>query len=240
MAKGKRKEAEAHWLTFVKEFEDTCLKGYLKDDGGDKTKNSLLYQDLFSKITDDEFHSFMLRIREKDFVFPILVPNMDENRIDPDAVMALGRKYGVEFHQQLILVDPITDEVYKTAVKHLVVDLPVRRQSQHLEKKISTNENNRKVDILTGQATGDSKSASISQPELSALLSKGNINSAIELVKVRGGDKKAYDLMNKQLRETGGFSLETIIDLNTRPKVTETLKMILLAGCHIDSTLTDD
>ena len=73
-------------------------------------------------------------------------------------------------------------------------------------------------------------------PEITALSGKGLEESIIEMIKVNGGDSKAYADMLRQLRETGGFSLEPIKNLGSRVKSVETTNAFL-KGMMFDSTL---
>lgn len=233
---GNRKAAEKIWMDFVIGFEKRCLLPYLKEKGGDVTRNQDLYKELFATMSDEEFDKMMVRIRDKETFFPLFVPNMDDMRIDPDLVMEYGKELGAKFFHRIIFIDPLTGMEVMSEKEHLCLYQSTRRQSQHLEYKISTSENDKKVDVLTGQATGDSKSASMSQPEILILGNKGHVKAAVELVNVKGGNDKAYQNMIKQISETGGFSVEAAIADESRPKVVASVAKFL-RGAHIDNNV---
>lgn len=215
-----RKEAQEFYLDFVKRMAP-------------KSNNYELYKETFAKMTNADFDTMMTKIKEG-FTLPIFYRNMSANKADVDRIMEIGEELGVEWFQHLLLTDHLTGEVNKTPFKYLVLSLTGRRQIQHLRDKISLPTTDKKVDHLTGQATGESKGASITAPELQVLDDKGLERSVFELAKARGGDKEAYSSMMDQLDNTGGFSLAPIEMLGSRPQATITLRKLLLAG-HLDS-----
>lgn len=216
-----RKDAEAFYLDFVKRMAP-------------KSNNYELYKETFARMTNADFERMVVNIRNG-FILPIFYRNMSANKADVDAIMAIGEELGIEWFQHLLLTDHLTGEVNKTPYKYLILKLTGRRQIQHLRDKISIPTNDRKIDHLTGQATGESKGASITAPELQVLDDKGLERSVFELAKARGGDKDAYDSLQQQIADTGGFSLSPIESLGSRPQATITLRKLLLAG-HLDSS----
>jgi hypothetical protein len=118
----------------------------------------------------------------------------------------------------------------------MVIDLPIRRQSQHLQKKRSIPENNRVIDQLSGQPTGPSKGAKISYPELQVLAGMNMDSSLVELIKYRGGDKGGYNALNAMVGRYGAANLKTLSNYATGVQSTQTLKIFLTAS-HLKSTL---
>jgi hypothetical protein len=219
-----RKAAEAFFLDALKQMPDPG-------------RNIPLYKEVFAEMTNAEFDAVMERLGNGSFIMPIYVYNMDEARIDEHVVMKYGKSIGVKYFQKITITDHVTGEKYTSPVEYLCLHLPARRLIQHLTDKLSTADSSRVVDHLAGQATGESKSASISQPELVVLNAKGLKIAPLEFIKVRGGDDQAYQAMQDQIAETGSYSMGPIMDLNSKPKAVETLKYLLL-GIHIDSNLT--
>lgn len=218
-----RKDAENVWLDYVKKVAG-------------KTNNVELYKELFEKMSDNEFDSLMTRAESGGFILPLYFENLGNDSPDVEKMLDLGESLGVKWFQKLTLTDHITGEAYKTPIEYLVIDLPVRRQVQHLRDKISLPASDKKRDHLTNQATGESKGASVSSPELQILADKGLLNSAEELVNARGGNEEAYRTMMDSISETGTFSLESLKDLGGKPQAVDTLKALLL-GLNIKSTL---
>lgn len=134
--------------------------------------NVPLYEELLSRWGEKEWMRFYERWKDGLEYFPIIVDNMGEERIDEHKVMAYGKSIGVEYFQHCVLTDPETGEEYTTPIKYLVLDIPGRRLIQHISDKMSTAEHDRTVDHLAGQATGASKAASVSAPELNVILGK--------------------------------------------------------------------
>ncbi|QAX96143.1 hypothetical protein [Vibrio phage vB_VmeM-Yong XC32] len=218
-----RKKVETEWLKFLDEVKAPV-------------RNKELYKELFARLTDEEFDAMMQLIRDEKDVLAIRSFNMEGEGMDYEHVMKVGEKLGISWFQRIEMTDSVTRETSLSPVRYLILELQVRRQIQHLVKKRSTASSNKVVDQLSGQVTGDSKSASMSLPELTALNAKGNAQGIIELIKVRGGDKEAYRSMMEQIRDTGGFSLGPIIDANSRPKIISTTNK-LLRGMGLSSTL---
>jgi hypothetical protein len=200
------------------------------------THNVTLYKRLFSEMSDKDFEAFIERLEREEIYLSILVPNDSKVKITAERSMRVGESLGIEFFQPLILTDPITGETYETPDKYLVIHIPVRRQNQHLIKKMSVPDNVKVVDQLSGQVTGESKGSKISLPELLVLESRGFEDNLLEMIKVRGGDEKAYRAMIDSIEATGGFSLKPILDLKSKPTSTETLRALLLS-IHYDTTL---
>lgn len=211
------------WMSFLKEIDA-------------QPRNAELYAETFTRLSDEEFTEMVRQIAAGTLILPVFEFNMSGSKMNDQKLMKIGEKLGIKWFQRLELTDSVTREANLTSVEFLVLELQVRRQIQHLVKKRSTASSNKVVDQLTGQVTGDSKSASISLPELTALNAKGNYNGILELIKVRGGDKLAHQAMVEQIRDTGGFSIEPILAANTRPKVVHTTNKFLRA-MMLDSNL---
>lgn len=163
-------------------------------------------------------------------IIPIVVPNMEKTKITIERNFALGKKWGCEFFSRVWMTDPKTNTTYLTNIPYAVLELPIQRQAQTLEKGISTTGDNLKVDSRTNQvASGNhNKGASFSGPELQTILSKGNVDTAIELMKFKGGDLEAYNAMIKSIIETGEFSMSSYT-APTRAKAT------VIAGVYFKS-----
>ena len=200
------------------------------------TSNSDMYRTLFSTMSDKEFERFVEDIEEGKKYLSIIVPNGGKFTLSTERSMKVGESLGIEFFQRLKLTDPATGEVMLTPKKHLVVHAAVRRQNQHLVKKMSVPEHSRVLDYLTGQVTGDSKGSALTQPELLALNAKGLTTNILEMIKVRGGDYEAYKAMLEAIEATGSFSIKPILDADTKPASTEVLRALLLS-IHLDNTL---
>ena len=187
-------------------------------------------------LSDEQFEAYVQHLETTGDAIPIIVPNYSDVKIDVTRNLAIGKALGYEFFQHLILTDPVSGLTYQTPVKYLLLQLPIRRQQQMLEEKISIPDSNRRVDDLTGQPTGPSKGASWTFPEVQVMRSQGALRTLEEGLKYCGGDTKGFQAMNRQVMETGGVSLDELQKTPTTVKSTETLRTYLLAA-HIENNL---
>jgi hypothetical protein len=208
----------------------------LIDPSGD---NTALMIGFFKTMTDKAFDLYMQAIENGTDYVSVVAPNLTQSKITTDNNLKVAKKLGVELFQRLWLTDNATGVEYLTNQKYLVVKLPVRRQIQTLENKMSIPEDNKHVDDLTDQPTGVSKGSSISFPELLVMYSQGNSRGIEELIKFRGGDIKAMQAMDKQIHESGGASLDSLGRLGTKVKSTQTLS-VMMKGMHLDNNFLGD
>lgn len=218
-----RKGAEEFIIKYIKKLDPTGI-------------NETIYINQFKVMSNKDFEVLMESLKNEEFILPIFAPNKGKVKLDTGRAVKVARELGHEFFERLRLTDPSTGEIYLTPIKYLVVALPVRRQAQLLSKKIKIPENNKTIDTLTDQATGPSKGASLSFPELQILVGKEMDKTIEELIKVRGGDSKAYYQFTQAVMKTGFGSLENVNKLESRVKSVETLS-IILKGMHLDNNL---
>lgn len=202
---------------------------------GNKSVDMLL--EYLNNLSDKAFKDYVERLKMGDII-PLQAENMTDQVVDTDKMMKVGKKLGVKFHQRITMIDNITGEVTLTPDEHRVLLLPVRRLVQHLTKKKSIAADSKHTDHLSGQATGESKGASVSAPELFILAAGNYENAAVELTSVMGGDAKAYRYMNKSINETGSFSLKAVEQLNSNTKASETLSVLLFSR-HLENNLIE-
>lgn len=193
-------------------------------------------ESILNGLSDAQFHDYMLQLDSGEEVLSIAIPNLGKDRLDMERLLDVGEKLGHQFFEHLWLTDAKTGTTYLTPEKYLVVDLPLRRQQQMLTEKISIPENNRHVDEMTGQVTGASKGASLSLPEAQILRSQGLDRPILEMIKVRGGDQRAFRAIDRQIIESGSASLDSVLGAGTRVKSTETLGN-LFKGMHLNNNL---
>lgn len=220
---GNRKAATAMILKYIEKI----LPG---------SPNTAFYTVRLAEMTDKEFDQFMTNLENGTEILTIKTPNLSKQKLSLDRNLAIAKELGHDFFQYLILTDPTTGEVYKTPVKYLVIDVPLRRQVQLLQSKATIPENNKHIDELSGQSTGPSKGSKISFPELQVLFAQGLDATITELIKFRGGDAQAFNAMNRSIIETGGVSIEYLSQFGTKVKSVTTLST-LLKTIHLDNTL---
>ncbi len=220
---GLRKEAEA----FLTEYIDKIAPG---------GQNKKLYEDKFAAMSDEEFDDMIDGLEKGTVHLAAVAPNFSEVRLTMANNFAVADELGHEFFQRVWV--PAKDGLpsYLTPVPYLVLDLPVRRQAQLLEKKISIPAHNNSVDDLTGQPTGASRGSKISYPETQVLASAGLKECLLELLKYRGGDERGFMAMNTMIARTGGVSLNAIEPFAGGVKSTSAVKS-MLAGMQLLATL---
>lgn len=217
-----------------KAAQDFILKYIEKIFPGKINKNK--YIALFESMSDIEFDKFMRDLESKERFLVGYVPNLSEVKITVENNMKIAGELNYDFFQKLI-IGPKKDELaYITPIKYLVVDLPIKRQSQHLQKKISIPEHNLTIDTMTYQPTGASKGAKISYNELQVLTGMNMNSSVLELIKYRGGDKGGYNALNAMITRYGTANLKTLEQYSTGVESTKTLKTFLTA-MHLRNTL---
>ena len=217
-----------------KETEKICIE--MIDDIKPDGINKKIYEDLFAKMSDEDFDRFMNKLKTDEIQLAIFSPNYDKVKLDFDRNLSIGEKYGYNFYQRVWIPPADGTRGYLTPIPQLIVDAPIRRQAQLLQKKRSVAKNNDVVDEITGQAAGDSQAAKISAPEVNVIAGMGLDRCLSELVKVRGGDEGAFTAYNTLLSRNGEVSLEEVDKFSTGVQVTKALD-VYLKTAHINSTL---
>lgn len=218
-----RKAAEQ----FIIKYIDALMPG---------SENKSIYENFFKKMSDEEFDAFMAKLKQGKAKLSIIAPNFGKQKLNVKRNLDLAKELGHNFFQRIWVDGKGERPTYLTPIPYMVVDLPLRRQAQLLIKKISIPEDNKTIDMVTGQPTGPSKGSKISYPELQVLAAMGLDNSLVELLKFRGGDTKGFIAMNKMISLRGGVSLNAIERFAGGVESTKTLKAFLTA-MHLSNTL---
>lgn len=195
-------------------------------------KNTERYEDIFKKMNDGDFDTFMENIRDGKQKLFVYTPNMDNN-LDIDNLLAASDALNLKLLDHLKLWDSSTQKHYTTANEYLVVTLPVRRLKQYLEEKISVPESDSKIDAYSGQVIKPDKGSSVSGVEMQTMVSKGLHNSIAELTNVRGGNIAAYSDFKAELEETGKASLQSAAE-NSRPR------SAVVAGTYLTAMMLEN
>lgn len=198
--------------------------------------NVTLYENFFKQLTDEEFDVFMHKLQEGKLFLTLIEPNQVKTGLSVKNNLKIAKELGHDFFERLWIEGKPGEPGYLTPVPYLVVDLPIKRASQLLTKKIKVPEHNRTVDILSGQPTGESKGAKISYPELQVCAAMGLEESMVELMKYRGGDIRGNKAYNAMLSKFGTVSMNVLANYASGVESVKTLKTFL-AGLHLRSTL---
>lgn len=218
-----RKKAEEFIFQFLKDIEPT---GY----------NVEQYKKIFENMSDEQFDEYMRDIRDGKKYLVIFKPMYKAESITVENNLKVAEKYGLQFFERLIFTNNPNAPDYKTPIKYLVIDLPYRRQSQTLIKKVNIPEHNKVIDELTFQPTGESKGAKISYPELQVLIGMGLDNTISELIRYRGGDRNGFNAYNAMFLRYGNANLKTLSEYSSGVESTKTLKTYLTA-MHLSNTI---
>jgi hypothetical protein len=210
----KRKEAEAVILSYIEKIAP-------------KSGNSDVYKAVFGKMNDKQFDEFMKNLESGKAFLVIQLPNFKQTGVSLENNLKLADELGHEFFQRLWITGKKDIPDHLTPIESLVMDLPIRRASQLLIKKISVPDDSRTVDALTGQPTGESKGAKLSYPELQVCAAMGLDNSMVELMKYRGGDNKGLIAFNAMLSRYGRVNLKSLEPYASGVESTKTLKTFL-------------
>ncbi len=217
----KRKEAEREIIKWIDRLDPS-------------KENSSRYAKMFAKMSDKEFHEFMVSLKEKKEVLFVYVPNM-KIQLSLENLREVSHDLNIEMFERLRLYDAATDTTYLTPNKYLVLDATVRRMSQYLDHKLQVPNGDSHIDILTGQVVKPDKGAGISQVEIQALGARDLKQTIREIIKYRGGDISAGAQYRRELEETGETSIANETGSVARSGA---ILDVLFSGMHIESNAT--
>ncbi len=201
----------------------------------DKTgKNTTRYKDMFSAMTDKKFDNYMIALRDGKTNLFMYFGNITD-KVTMNELIAIAKKRKIKLFERLNMYDPDLGRQYKTKHEFMVLTCSIRRLSQYIAHKISLPESDTKVNPTTGQVIPPDKGAKISMIETSILVSKGLDKSAVELLKIRGGDITAYQAAKLQIEESGSANFEEL-PLENRPRSVVTAN-IFLASLGVEANL---
>ena len=198
--------------------------------------NTKYWKNKFESMNDKEFDQFMHYLREGKTNIHMFVPPFKVTLQTREMINA-AHKLGVKIMHRIWMHDPHTGIKYLTPEEYMVLQLPVRRQQQFLDEKLSVPDNDKTIDGLTGQVTGDSKSCSITNPEVQILHARNLDATLYEFANVRGGNIRNYAEFKRSLEETGAVKLEQL-DPTNRTRVA-VMGQVLLTAMHLDVNLVD-
>lgn len=196
--------------------------------------NSNYYRELIGGMNEKEFAEFMNNVKSGKFKMHLLAPNM-KVALQNTNLLKAADELGLKMFHKIWFHDKVTGKKYLSDNEYMVVQLPIRRQQQFLDEKMSVPDDDKSIDGLTGQVTADSKSCGVTNPEIQILAARGLEATLHEFVSVRGGSIANYAEFKRNLEETGSASLNTL-DASNRPRATVTAG-ILLRGMHLRSNI---
>lgn len=205
----------------------------------DKTPvdNAKRFEDMIRHMSDKEFHEYMVALRDGKAKLAFYAPNM-ESHTSIDDLISVCKELGIAVQSQLKIHDPTTGKWFWTPDEYVILNIPVRRAQQFVDKKIGVPDNDVKIDALTGQVTQEDRSTSFTNPEIQMMYSRGLTPVLSEFIQIRGGNPGAYGEFRRQLEETGQCSMASI-DANY---VSRTARMagVLFRSMHIDNNIVEE
>lgn len=201
------------------------IKNYIEKIAG--ANNKKIYENIFSVMSDKDFDTFMADLKSGKKFLAIVAPNFSSINLSVENNLKVADELGHNFFERIWIEGKDDQPTYLTPVPYMVVDLPLRRASQLLTKKISVPDHNKVVDAMTGQPTGESKGAKISYPELQICAAMGLDNCMLELMKYRGGDNKGLAAFNGMISKYGTVRLDSIKQFSSGVESTKLLKTFL-------------
>jgi len=216
-----------------KATEELILK-HIKSITRSDTNSERYANYVFKNMTDEDFDKFISDLENNRVTLSIVIPTDEEKLISVENNFKIAKELGVSFYQQLRV--GATDDIpeYVTPNEALVIKLPIRRAAQTVAKKASIPDDSSKIDMLTGQVTGASRSAKLTLPEIQILNGYGCKDSTIELMKTRGGDLGELNAFVNLAYRNGDVSQSILRNYQTGVVSTKTVKSFFLAA-HIKS-----
>lgn len=201
------------------------------------SQNKQIYENIFKWMSDEDFDTWIKGLEQKQTYIAVIAPELTGPQLSTERNLDTAEKWGHKFFQRIKMDAANGAPAYLSNDKYLIVDGPIKRQAQFLIKKISIPEDNRSIDILTGQPTGKSKGSKISWPEVQILSALGGFEDTItEFIKFRGGDLQGFNAMNTMISNTGGVSIAAISSLGTQVQAVKSFST-LLRSMHLQNTL---
>lgn len=192
----------------------------------DAKHNAPKWKAYLDAMNDKQFDYFMQTLKEGKEVLTMETPNM-KVMLQYEDIKKAAQYLGIDFFHHLKIKDPITKVEYLTNHKYLVLELPIRRLQQTIHEKLSVPIDDKKIDGMTGQVTGDDRACSITYPEIQALKAQGFKDVLTELVVARGGNINAYAKLKQDLEDIGEGDLDNAIDPNSVNRSTMMLDVLL-------------
>lgn len=197
--------------------------------------NSARYKQIIGNMNSKEFDSFVEKIKKGDWQLDLIIPNL-KNKITNESLLKAADAIDCKLMHKIWMRDEATGRKYLTDNEYMVLTLPIRRQQQFLDEKMSVPENDQKIDAMSGQVTGDDDSCSITNPEIQILAARGLDRTLEELVNIRGGNIQGYAAFKQAMEETGDVSLDSISP-DFRPRISMVAE-VMLKSMMLDNNIT--
>lgn len=199
-------------------------------------ENQNIYKRLFASMSDKDFDLYMKDLESGKRTLAIYSPNLSKTSLKLERNLAIAKKLGHNFFERIWIGAKGNTPAYLTPIPYMVIDLPLRRASQMLIKKLAVADNNKSIDNLTGQLSSATKGCKVSLPELQVLSAMGCDSILTELIKYRGGDAKGLAAMNSMISRYGTANLKTLSGYSGGVESVRTFRTFLTA-MHLKNEL---
>lgn len=233
ISKEDKRKKVTDWL--VSAVNDV-IKGY--------NTNGELLREMLDGLSLADFESYIRNFKVKPnsgvkrSILAYYLPNLSKHKISIARLFDLHDKIGRPASQRLVMTDSNTGVKYLTPHLYPIVILPVRRQSQTIDKKASIPSGQQPIDELTHQPVQSSKGSSVTQPEIGSLAGRNLDATLYELLNVRGGNEVARREFRRQLINSGSGSLDSLRGIGSIKSV-DTLS-VYLNGMHLGNNTNPD
>lgn len=208
----------------------------------DKTGyNTQRYKDLFNNMSNAEFDNFVKKLQNPQYNLHVELSMYGKGKEKPltfAEIERVGKKFGIDIMEYMYMPfanpnDPSNPVITNTKVLILVV--LVRKMQQMLSKKNSIVGETDIINPITGQVTGDSKAASLSDTQTNGLVATNQLSTVYELLSLRGDDDVAERIMLNEIMTTGTCHLhkDALVPSN-KQSIRTTHVMLLSAGFTSD------
>ena len=205
----------------AKVIKDICVLLDCLDPSGISGKR---YKERFGKMTDSEFVEYMdwWVSDEANDRLQVIVEEFERN-ISTDNIVKASELINVPLYEYVAspdLNDDAEENVTCTPTPVPVGYMQPKRMPQTVFKKTTGSLSDTKRNALTGQVTGDDKSARNSDVETYAMISMGLEYALKEFMGPRGDDIEASSRMHQQIQKNGYFNLSDMpVDRTKKPAI---------------------
>lgn len=218
-----------------KKYENLALQFISDIDRSNYNTNKL--KEAFSKMNDAQFIKFVKRIVEQDDCnLSIEVDSYDNNpktKIDLNLIQDVSKKYNIPLEEYVIskFRNP-NGKPTVTCTPIPIIYVQVKRffQQMLLHKNDISNSNG-KINPITGQVTGEDKTASLTDVQTYALSVINQNNAIKEFLGPRADDKVSKQEMETQITQKGHVSLNDLTIKTHNKQSINTVEAYTKAAC---------
>lgn len=201
--------------------------------------NANAYKEYFKTLSNSEFENYMRELaNNEDMNLFFEIDSFDYKTVpELPLIEKVAKKHNVSLNEYVAFPHKGTTgednqaPISSTPIPVLFVQ--TRRLQQMLSKKNAATSNIDKINPITGQVTGDSKTASMSDMQTMSLVTSGQIKSIKEFLGPRSDDADAKLKMLNSIERNGEFDIDSLT-LKTDDKQSIKTMNVFLTGAGFD------